>query len=141
MVPQAYAKTYHTNAVMTASAGQLVLMLYDGCLKSMALARQAFALPEDNRGRIASINTHLLKAQAIVHELNHGLNFATGAEFAQTMSRLYDFHSRKLLEANIHKRVEPLIEAEGLIRELRDAWAEMLGGPGAASAANLRLSA
>lgn len=141
MVPQAYARTYRTNAVMTASAGQLVLMLYDGCLKSLALARQAFELPEETRDRIAQINTHLLKAQAIVHELRHGLDLNAGGEFARTMSRLYDFHSRKLMEANIHKRIEPMAEAEGLIRQLRDAWAEMLARPNASAAAGMRLSA
>lgn len=140
MVPYA-AKAYRTNAVMTASAGQLVLMLYDGCLKNIALARQAFDLPEGTRERLATINTHLLKAQAIIHELHHGLDLAAGGDFARTMSRLYDFHSRRLMQANVHKRVEPLIESEGLIRELRDAWAEMLSSPTHTAAESLRSTA
>jgi flagellar protein FliS len=42
------------------------------------------------------------------------------------MNRLYEYHNRRLLEANLRKRVEPVIEIERLIRELRDAWAQML---------------
>ena len=45
MMAQGYARTYRRNAVLTASPGQLVLMLYDGVLKSLALTRVAFARP------------------------------------------------------------------------------------------------
>jgi flagellar protein FliS len=54
------------------------------------------------------------------------LNLEAGGEFAQTMHRLYDYHNRRLMEANIRKTVEPVIEVERLVRELRDAWAQML---------------
>ena len=126
MVANGYARTYRSNAVLTASPGQLVLMLYDGALTALALAREGFAQPEDDRQRIALINTHLLKAQAILTELQSGLNMEAGGEFARTMNRLYDYHIRRLTEANIRKKVEPVIEVERLVRELRDAWAQML---------------
>lgn len=126
MVATGYARTYRANAVLTASPGQLVLMLYDGALKAMAIAREAFAQPGDDPRRIETINTQLLKAQAIIQELQGGLNMEAGGEFARTMQRLYDYHHRRLLEANIRKQVEPVIEVERLVRELRDAWAQML---------------
>jgi flagellar protein FliS len=39
MVTQGYARTYRANAVLTASPGQLVLMLYDGALKAIEIGR------------------------------------------------------------------------------------------------------
>ena len=126
MLAQSYARTYRTNAVLTASPGQLVLMLYDGALKALALAREGFDCPEDDPRRIEAINRQLLKAQAILSELQGGLNLEAGGEFARTMSRLYDYHNRRLLEANLRKQVAPVIEVERLVRDLRDAWAEML---------------
>jgi flagellar protein FliS len=126
MVANGYARTYRSNAVLTASPGQLVLMLYDGALKSLALALAGFAEPEENFRRIEIINTHLLKAQSILAELQSGLNFEAGGEFARTMDRLYNYHNRRLFEANLRKQVEPVIEVERLVRELRDAWAQML---------------
>lgn len=101
-------------------------MLYDGALKSLALAREAFGRPPEDMRRIELINQHLLKAQAILAELQSGLNMEAGGEFARTMSRLYDYHNRRLLEANLRKQVDPVVEVERLVRELRDAWAEML---------------
>jgi flagellar protein FliS len=126
MLAQGYARTYRANAVLTASPGQLVLMLYDGTLKALALAQQAFSEPAVEPRRIENINRHLLKAQAIISELQSGLNMEVGGEFAQTMNRLYDYHNRRLLEANLRKDVGPVLEVERLLRELRDAWAEML---------------
>lgn len=127
MVATGYARTYRANAVLTASPGQLVLMLYDGALKAIALAREGFNGSADDPRRIELINRHLLKAQAILTELQNGLNMDAGGEFAHTMHRLYDYHNRRLFEANLRKQIEPVIEVERLVRELRDAWAQMLG--------------
>jgi len=126
MVANGYVKTYRANAVLTASPGQLVLMLFDGALKAMALARVAFDRPEGDPRRIEAIHQQLQKAQDILVELQSGLNLEAGGEFAQTLHRLYDYHTRRLFEANIRKQVAPVIEVEGLVRQLRDAWAEML---------------
>jgi flagellar protein FliS len=126
MLAESCARTYRTNAILTASPGQLVLMLYDGTLKALALAREAFAQPPGDPRRIEIINRQLLKAQAIIAELQGGLNFEAGGEFALTLQRLYDYHNRRLVEANLRKQVEPVIEVERLVRDLRDAWAEML---------------
>ena len=119
-------QSYRQVAAQTAPPGQLVLMLYDGALKALALAREAFVIPPDEPRRIQLINDQLLKAQAILGELQSGLNMEAGGEFARTMHRLYDYHNRRLLEANLRKQVEPVIEVERLVRELRDAWAQML---------------
>ena len=126
MLATGYARTYRANAVLTASPGQLVLMLYDGALKALLLAREGFEMQPENPRRIALINEQLLKAQAILRELQDGLNLEAGGDFARTMHRLYDYHNRRLLEANIRKQVEPVLEVEKLVRELRDAWAQML---------------
>jgi len=125
MVADAYARTYRANAVLTATPGQLVLMLYDGALKALAIARAAFERTDDPR-RLETINDQLLKAQRILNELQGGLNLEAGGEFARTMERLYDYHGRRLWEANLRKQVEPVIEVERLVQGLRDAWAEML---------------
>ncbi len=126
MLAQGYARTYRANAVLTASPGQLVLMLYDGALKAIAIALDAFTRPEEDPHRIEIINAQLLKAQAIINELQGGLNFEAGGEFAHTMNRLYEYHKRRLFEANLRKKTEPVVEVEKLVRELREAWAEML---------------
>ena len=126
MPPSGYARAYRSNAVLTASPGQLVLMLYDGALQALALARDAFVRPAADPRRIEAINHQLLKAQRILAELQGGLNREAGGDFAETMHRLYAYHRQRLFEANLRKQVEPVIEVERLVGELRDAWSEML---------------
>jgi flagellar protein FliS len=126
MSPQAYARTYQTQSILTASPGQLVLMMYDGALRFMAQARAAFALPEDRLERIQLINTALLRAQAVIGELRSNLDHRAGGEIAVNLDRLYDYHLRLLQRANLRKEEAPVIEVERLVRNLRDGWAEML---------------
>lgn len=128
MLAQDYARTYRANSVLTASPGQLVLMLYDGALRSLAIAREALARPSEDPRRLEISNAQLLKAQAIIGELQDTLNLDAGdGKFAREMHRLYDYYCRRLMEANLRKQAEPIIEVERLLREVRDGWAEMLG--------------
>ena len=126
MVAPGYARTYQRHAVVTASPGQLVLMLYDGALRFLHRAQEAFARPTADRRRIEAIHTNLMRAQAILDELNRTLDKKAGGEFAETMSRLYQYHRRRLTEANMKKQPGPLEETEKFFTEMRNAWAEML---------------
>ncbi len=134
MLSQGYARTYRSNAVLTASPGQLVLMLYDGALKALALARDALGRPESDRKRLEVVNHQLLKAQAILAELQGGLNFEAGGEVAKSLNSLYDYYNRRLFEANLRKQAGPVIEVEKMIGDLRSGWAEMLSKQGAVQA-------
>lgn len=126
MFAQNCARAYRSNAVLTAGPGQLVLLLLDGALRSLAQAREGFSRPEEDPRRCETINQHLLKAQRIITELQDSLNMEKGGEFAQTMQRLYDYYNRRLFEANMRKTEAPVVEVERLIGEIRGAWAEML---------------
>lgn len=122
----AYARAYQAQSILTASPGQLVLLMYDGALRFLAQARDAFTLSDEDPQRIGHINTALLRAQAVIAELQANLDHQAGGEIAQNLDRLYDYHLRRLLEANIRKDESIVTEVESLIRELRDGWAEML---------------
>jgi len=126
MVANSYAKTYQTQSVLTASPGRLVLMLYDGALRFVQQANAGFDMPEDDPRRIEIINRNLLKAQAIIDELQDTLNKGAGGEFAVTMDRLYDYHRTQLIQANVSKNRALVVPVEKFLEEIRDAWAEML---------------
>jgi len=123
---QGYARAYQSQAVLTASPGQLVLMLYDGTLRFLGHAHDALETPEGTPRRIEIISTNLIKAQNILAELQSSLNHEVGGDHSANLDRLYEYYMRRLLEANMKKKVEPVIEIEALVRQLRDAWAEML---------------
>lgn len=124
--PYGSARAYQAQAVLTASPGQLVLMLFDGALRFLGQAQEAFASAEPGPRRIERINQSLVRAQNILVELQSTLNLEAGGDYARNLDRLYDYYLRRLLEANLKKSVEPVNEVEGLLRQLRDGWSEML---------------
>ena len=126
MYAQDYARAYRANSILTASPGQLVLMLFDGALKALAIARTACDDPAQDPRRFEVINAQLVKAQKIIAELQVTLNLEAGGDFARTMYQLYDYYDRRLIEANMKKQSAPIAEVERLLGEVRTAWAEML---------------
>ncbi|MBW7652075.1 flagellar export chaperone FliS [Anoxybacillus sp. ST4] len=112
-------QSYQTNAVQTASPGELTLMLYNGCLKFIAQAKRA--IEEKN---IEARNTNLLKAQKIIQELMVTLNMEY--EVAKSMMTMYDYMYRRLVEANIKSDITILEEVEGYVKEFRDTWKQVI---------------
>ncbi|MDA1476546.1 flagellar export chaperone FliS [Bacillus changyiensis] len=110
---------YQQNSITMASPGELTLMLYDGCLKFMKLAKQAIEQKD-----IEKKNTNLIKAQNIIQELNLTLN--KKVEMAGSMGAMYDYIHRRLIEANIKNDKDILTEVEGYVKDLRDAWKQAL---------------
>jgi flagellar secretion chaperone FliS len=117
---------YQTAAVMTASPGQLVVMLYDGVLKFVSVARAGCALPENDPQRLPMVQEGVKRSLAIIDELRSTLDKEKGGEYAESLDRLYDYYSRRLLKAQISLDDAPLAEVEKLVETLRGGWVEML---------------
>ncbi|WP_243388285.1 flagellar export chaperone FliS [Bacillus kexueae] len=112
-------EAYQQNSVTTASPGELTLMLYNGCLKFIKLAKKAIS--EQN---LEEKNINLQKAQNIIRELMVTLN--TDIEISQQLMVMYEYMNRRLIEANIKNDVGILEEVEGYVSEFRDTWKEVI---------------
>jgi flagellar secretion chaperone FliS len=112
-------QAYQQNSVNTASPGELTLMLYNGCLKFMKLARTAIEQKD-----IETKNENLLKAQKIIQELMVTLNM--DVEVSKTMMVMYDYINRRLIEVNIKNDLTILDEVEGYVTEFRDTWKQVI---------------
>lgn len=112
-------QAYRQNAVNTATPGELTLMLYDGCLKFIRLAKEAI-----NNNDIQAKNTNIQKAQNIITELMVTLDMKY--EISKQMMPLYDFVRRKLIEANVKNSLQSLEEAETIVKEFRETWKEVI---------------
>ncbi len=119
------AKSYKAQSVQTASPGKLVLMLFDGYLRFTTAAVNSFE-ETDMTKKNEGINNNLIKAQNIVTELQSSLDMSVPGELPGTLYRLYDYVLHQLQQANLQKKPEPIAEADKVIAELREAWAEML---------------
>ena len=62
MVATGYARTYQVQSILTASPGQLVLLLYDGALRFLAQAHVALETKENDPHRIEVIHRNLYQS-------------------------------------------------------------------------------
>jgi len=104
--------------IMSADPHQLVSMLYEGALLSIAKGRQAML-----ERKIESKGESISKAIAIVGEgLNASLDKNVGGELAQNLSSLYDYMVLRLIAANLNNDTAALDEVTHLLTELKEAW-------------------
>ncbi|MYL70014.1 flagellar export chaperone FliS [Halobacillus litoralis] len=112
-------QAYQNNSVETASPGELTLMLYNGCIKFIRIARKAM---ENNE--IEKKNTNIQKSQKIIQELM--ITMDQQYTVTQEILPLYDYMNRRLVEANTKNDVGILDEVEGLVVEFRDTWKQVI---------------
>ena len=120
-----FAKSYRATAIATATPGQLVLMLFDGALRSMAIAINAFE-DQDSVQRNEVVHNKLTNAQEILLELRTSLDLKVPGGFPQRMWALYDLMMAQLRDANHRKDPAPIRVVERLLGTIRDAWSTML---------------
>ena len=117
--------SYRKVATQTASPGQLILMLYDGAIGFLEKALAGFNYT-DPLLMNQTVNNNILRAQAIINEMNASLDMEKGDDIAVTLRRLYNYFYGRLREANFAKRKEPIEETIMRLQVLRDSWGEML---------------
>jgi flagellar protein FliS len=118
-------ESYRKVATQTASPAHLVLMLYDGAIGFLERALAGF--DGADLGQVnQTVSNNILRAQAIIHEMNATLNMEAGGEISVNLRRLYNYLHSRLREGNLRKQKEPIQETLMRLRVLRDSWAEML---------------
>lgn len=111
---------YKTNEIMTASPKKLVIMLYEGAVKFLKLAKLSMA-----DGNIEKTHQSIVKAQNILTELMSTLNFEEGGDIAKNLMALYEYMYQKTIRANVEKNPEHLNEVITFLEDLRDTWNQL----------------
>lgn len=115
----AAAEAYKRQQVLTATPEALTLMLYNGCLRFMKEGREAIEKKDYEQA-----NTSLQKAQNIIAEFRVTLNM--DYDISHQLMPLYNYVYDRLVEGNVKADVNMITEAQGIITELRDAWAQAM---------------
>lgn len=110
---------YRRTRIMTASPGELLVMLYDGLLQRVRRARLSF-----EKSDWATAGEALGRCQDILHELMASLDPEKSPELADSLIGLYSYCSARLLKAVAERDTAPLDEVYELMKPMRDAWAE-----------------
>jgi flagellar secretion chaperone FliS len=124
--------SYRQTQVQSRTPLELVVMLYDGALQAMATAKGAI-----ERRDIPARRDAIGRALAIISELQSTLNLEQGGQIASSLDDLYDYASRRLLDATVSNDTMPVDEIRRVFETLRGAW-QTIAAPPAAPAAGTR---
>lgn len=115
---QGYA-AYANNKIMTATPGELTLMLYEGAIKFCNIAIDALEKKELEKAHV-----NIVKVENIIMEFQATLKpqYPVSKDFEQ----VYSYLKQRLVEANMKKDAEILEEVLGHLRTMRDTWKEVM---------------
>ncbi len=108
---------YLESQVLTADPMELVRMLYRAARAATRIANAHLAA-----GHIAERSRQISKAHAILSQLAVTLDHVRGGALSRNLLELYDYMQRRLLEANLGQKAEPLAEVERLLTTLLEGW-------------------
>ncbi len=110
---------YQNNKVMTASPGELTLMLYEGMIKFTNIA--IIGVEEHD---IQKAHNNIIKTENIISELQSTLNYKYPV--AKDFNNIYVYLKERLVQANFKKDKAILEECLEHERTLRDTWKEVM---------------
>lgn len=103
--------------VEAASPHRLIQLMMQRVLTKVAVARGHM-----ERQAVAEKGRHLGDAISIINGLQASLNHKPNSKLSGNFDALYDYMSRRLLEANLRDDPKILDEVSDLMREIKEAW-------------------
>ena len=117
---KAYKKVNVESSMLAADPHQVVLMMFDGALESIALAKGAI-----ERKDFSTKSAMMTKAINIFTALQNALDKESEPKISENFEFLYGYCIERLNDVNISLDVAGIDEVNSFIKPLRDAWKEM----------------
>ncbi len=112
-----YRNVGTTSSVLEADPHQLILLLMSGAMDAIAVARGHL-----QHGQVQEKGAQIGRAIAIIDGLRASLDRSANEELTDNLDELYQYMTRRLLQANVSGKDEWLAEVMDLLREIRSAW-------------------
>lgn len=118
---KAYEQVSLETSVNQASPHQLIVLLFDGALNAIKLAKLYI-----EKGNIAGKGVAISKAINIIDNgLKSCLDMEKGGEIAANLDDLYHYISHQLVLANLHNDVAKLDNCYDLLNNIAQSWREI----------------
>jgi flagellar secretion chaperone FliS len=115
------AENYLRQSVETASQEQLLLMLYDGAIRFLNLAKKGIETKD-----IEKSHKNLLNAQHIISHFMDTLDLDIGGDVARNLMTLYEYLHWRLVQANIKKDIGMINEVLSHLTQLKGTWEQAI---------------
>ena len=117
-----YLETRATSSISVATPHQLIDILFEALLESLAKAKGAM-----QRGEVKEKAEAVKKSLDIIVRLQASLDFDKGGAIAVQLDELYTFCTNKLALANALNNTENIDDVYKAIAEIRRGWADIKG--------------
>ena len=114
---ESYGQVKVSTGVSKSNNVELIQMLFDGLIESLATARGHI-----QHNNISEKGKAISRASRIVLGLQGALDFDKGGDLANNLNELYNYITRRLLHVNARNDLAALDEIHGLMTEIRSAW-------------------
>lgn len=125
MQHRARAMNAYQAATTTVTPAMAIVMLYDGAMKFLTLAKAAIV-----EGRIEERCRLVTKSHAVIHGLQCQLDFTAGGEVATTLDRYYGYILHRMTQINIKNDPAICDELIDRLRQMRESWATIASNAG-----------
>jgi flagellar protein FliS len=122
------ANTYRGSDILSATPGRLLIITYDGLITAMTRLRLAIGAGNEDL-----VHSSAELSRALLGELLVTLDREAGGEIATDLARLYTFVFGELNALALSRDVPRLDRNIALIREIRDAFAQIASPPARAA--------
>ncbi|MEO8811225.1 MAG: flagellar export chaperone FliS [Rhodanobacter sp.] len=120
----AYQQVRSHGGVESADPHGLITLLMDGALERLIKARAHML-----RGEVAAKGATISRCIEIIGGLRDSLDAKIDQALVERMDSLYDYMSRRLLQANLRDDANIIDEVSTLLQQLRDSWVRIAPAP------------
>jgi flagellar protein FliS len=118
-------KKFVKNMVDSASPEQLIVILYNGCLQWLAMAKKELEKNKEEKVPNWTNFSHQMKMSvSIIEHLQDSLNHDINQQFADQLFNLYEFLKSNLMRSNIEKSQEKMDFCVKILSDLKNGWQE-----------------
>ena len=121
-----YQQVRSHGGVESADPHGLITLLMDGALERLVKGRAHML-----RGEIAAKGETITRCIEIIGGLRDSLDPKVDTAMVERLDSLYEYMSRRLLQANLRDDADILDEVSGLLQQLRDSWVQVASVPAA----------
>lgn len=122
----AYQQVRSHGGVESADPHGLITLLMDGALERLVKARAHML-----RGEVAAKGETISRCIEIIGGLRDSLDPKVDSAMVERLDSLYEYMSRRLLQANLRDDADILDEVSRLLQQLRDSWVQIAPVPAA----------
>jgi len=115
------AKQYKNNEITTASPEEVLILLYEGAIRFLKIARKGITEKD-----IEKTHNNLIKTQRIITEFMLTLDMEIGGEIAENLYRLYEYLHHRLVHANLKKDIHAIDEVLKHLVSLKETWEQAI---------------